>query len=102
MTSKAVVKSRSTIRSATIPTTVTRVVTVNKLFTLLIEVRTLPDPSLAHRIVDDRRQHETHTRIPNSFLKSESFIKFLLKITAYEGSGAAIRATVASIPVPLL
>jgi len=51
MTSIPVVKAVA-IRSAPIPTTVTRVVTVNKLFTLLIEMCIPPTTStpLSHRI----------------------------------------------------
>ena len=50
VTSEIVVESSATIRSASIPTTVTRVMTVNKLFALLIPVRVSVAASLAHRI----------------------------------------------------
>jgi hypothetical protein len=52
VTPENVCESRTTIGSAPIHTTVTRVVTVNKLFTFLIPVGISPAPasSLGHRI----------------------------------------------------
>jgi hypothetical protein len=50
VTSENVGESRTTIGSTPIHTTVTRVVTVDKLFALLIPVRISPAASLAHRI----------------------------------------------------
>ena len=48
--SENVGESRPTIGSTSVPTTVTCVVTVNKLFALLIEMRDSPATSLGHRI----------------------------------------------------
>ena len=63
LTPEYVREPRTTIGSTTIPPTVTRVVTVNKLFTLLIPVRVSPAPaaSLAHRITRRaQNRHQTH------------------------------------------
>src|SRR5689334_14936150 len=62
-----VVESRPTIASAIVPTTITRVMTVNKLSALFIPVRFSPASasSLGHRVVRYAKSHEeTHCHNP--------------------------------------
>ena len=65
VTSVVVGESRATIGSATIPTTITRVMTVDKLFALSIPVRISPASSLAHR-VRRRAQDQQQSHYQNS------------------------------------
>lgn len=53
------------IRSAAIPATITRVVTVNKLFTLLIELPGSPATSLGH-YVSGHAENQQHTHCDNA------------------------------------
>jgi len=55
--SKDIAETGISIRSATIPTTIARVVAVHKLFTLLIKAASAATPSLAHRITRYADQH---------------------------------------------
>jgi len=57
ITSEDVCESRPAIGSATIPATVTRVVAVNKLPALLIQVRGPAPASLGHRVRRRKREH---------------------------------------------
>ena len=79
---KIFVKPRIAIRSPTIPTPITRVMAVNKLFDT-----SYPSARLCGRVPGPWRQSTApkiitrpSTKIPNKFLEVESFIKFLLKI----------------------
>jgi len=58
VTSVVVAGSGATIGSTPIPTTVTRVVTVDKLFALFIPVRISTAAALAHRIARRAEDHQ--------------------------------------------
>ena len=78
VTSENVRESRTTIGSTSIPTTVTCIVTVNKLFALLIPVRISPAAatSLAHRICRRAEdQQQTHYQDSQKIFRCPKFHK---------------------------